>query len=114
MLTQFEHFAVTEMMGSADSPPRANGTLCFGSDWERTSFGIALALAKEGYFEWDDFRDELIASIKAWEDANPSDHSSWNYYEQFLTALESAVVKTNLLTASEMREIFDLSNQTSQ
>ncbi|NRQ19141.1 nitrile hydratase accessory protein [Ensifer sesbaniae] len=114
MLTQFEHFAVTEMMGKPDSPPRANGTLCFGSDWERTSFGIALALAKEGYFEWDDFRDELIASIRAWEDDHPSDYSSWNYYEQFLTALESAVVKTNLLTTSELREIFDLGNQASQ
>ncbi|WP_353642923.1 nitrile hydratase accessory protein [Mesorhizobium sp. WSM2239] len=110
MLTQFEHFAVTEMMGSADSPPRANGTLCFGSEWERTSFGLALALAKEGYFEWDDFRDELISSIKRWEEFHPLDRSSWNYYEQFLTALERAVVKTNLLTTQEMREIFHLNN----
>ncbi|ODR92333.1 MULTISPECIES: nitrile hydratase accessory protein [Rhizobiaceae] len=114
MLTQFEHFAVTEMLGQPDSPPRANGTLCFGSDWERTSFGIALALAKEGYFEWDYFRDELIASIKRWEDEHPADYSSWNYYDQFLTALESAVVKTNLLTASELREFFSLGDQVNQ
>lgn len=106
MLTQFEHFAVTEMMGNADSPPRANGTLCFASAWERTSFGIALALAKEGYFEWDQFRDELIASIKAWEEAHPVDRSSWNYYDQFLAALEKAVVKADLLTVSELRELF--------
>ncbi|WP_105373323.1 nitrile hydratase accessory protein [Neorhizobium huautlense] len=111
MLTQFEHFAVAEMLGKPDSPPRANGTLCFGSEWERTSFGIALALAKEGYFEWDDFRDELIASIGKWEGDHPSDHSSWNYYDQFLTALESAVVKTNLLAISEIRELFGVSGQ---
>lgn len=106
MLTQFELFAVTEMMGNSDSPPRANGTLCFSSAWERSSFGIALALAKDGYFEWDEFRDELIASIKAWEDAHPVDRSSWNYYDQFLSALEKAVVKADLLTVSELRELF--------
>lgn len=32
MLTRFEQFAVTEMMGKPDTPPRANGTLCFGSE----------------------------------------------------------------------------------
>lgn len=111
MQTQFEHFAVTEMMGSIESPPRANGALCFGSDWERISFGIALALAKEGHFEWDDFRDELIGSINEWEAANVAAPSSWNYYEVFLTALERAVVKTDLLTAAEMREILDLALQ---
>lgn len=102
MLTQFEHFAVTEMLGDPDSPPRANGTLCFGSDWERSSFGMALALAKEGFFEWDDFRDELIASIREWEEAHPDDHSSWNYYDQFLSALERAVVKCGLVDPAEL------------
>lgn len=103
MLTQFEHFAVNEMMGKADNPPRANGTLCFGSDWERSSFGMALALAKHGYFEWDDFRDELIATIRTWEDAHPDDRSSWNYYDQFLAALEAAVVKAGLVNPAEIR-----------
>ena len=106
MLTQFEHFAVTEMMGNPDNPPRANGTLCFGSEWERSSFGMALALAKNGYFEWDDFRDELIASIKAWEDTHHDDQSSWNYYDQFLTALEKAVVKAGIVDANEITAAF--------
>ncbi|SNB62235.1 nitrile hydratase accessory protein [Arboricoccus pini] len=104
MLTQFEHFAVTEMMGKADTPPRANGTLCFGSEWERCSFGIALSLAKSGYFEWDEFRDELISAIKDWEDAHPIDRSTWNYYDQFLTALEKAVVKAGIISPDEIRE----------
>jgi nitrile hydratase accessory protein len=106
MLTTFEHFAVTEMMGKSDTPPRANGSLCFGHEWERTAFGMALALAKHGYFEWDDFRDELIAEIKAWEDANPIDRSSWNYYERWLAALEKAVVKTGLLDQNEIKAVF--------
>lgn len=106
MLTQFEHFAVTEMMGKSDSPPRANGTLCFGSEWERKSFGMALALAKNGYFEWDDFRDELIASIGNWEADHPVDRSSWNYYDQFLSALEKAVVKAGIVDSEEIMAAF--------
>lgn len=106
MLTQFEHFAVTEMMGKSDSPPRANGTLCFGSEWERKSFGMALALAKNGYFEWDDFRHELIASIGGWEADHPVDRSSWNYYDQFLSALEKAVVKAGIVDSEEIMAAF--------
>ncbi|NEJ95931.1 nitrile hydratase accessory protein [Rhizobium ruizarguesonis] len=102
MLTQFEHFAITEMMGKTDNPPRANGSLCFGSQWERSSFGMALALAKNGIFEWDDFRDELISTIKAWEDAHPVDRSTWNYYDQFLAALEKAVVKAGIIDPEEI------------
>jgi nitrile hydratase accessory protein len=102
MQTRFEHFAVTEMMGNPDTPPRANGSLCFGHDWERTAFGMGLALAKQGHFEWDDFRDELIAEIKAWEDAHPDDRSTWDYYECFLVALENAVVKSGLVEAREI------------
>ncbi|BAF89794.1 putative transmembrane nitrile hydratase [Azorhizobium caulinodans ORS 571] len=106
MLTSFEQFAVTEMMGKTDTPPRANGTLCFSSEWERTAFGVALALARNGYFEWDDFRDELIAEIGAWEPYPPGDRSSWNYYERWLAALERAVVKTALIDPAELSSAF--------
>ncbi len=104
MLTRFEHFAVTEMMGGPDTPPRANGSLCFSHEWERSAFGMALALAKQGYFEWDDFRDALIGEIKTWEEAHPDDRSSWNYYECWLSALERAVLKTGILGAQDLAE----------
>lgn len=106
MLTQFEHFAVTEMMGKTDSPPRANGTLCFGSEWERKSFGMALALAKNGYFEWDSFRDELVTAISVWDEQHPLDRSSWNYYDQFLAALEKAIVKAGIIDPEEIKAAF--------
>ena len=102
MLTQFEHFALTSMMGKEGGPPRANGTLCFASEWERSAFGMALALAKQGYFEWDDFRDELIAAIKGWEDSHSLDDASWDYYEHWLAALERAVVKAGIADPSEL------------
>jgi hypothetical protein len=56
MQTRFEHFAITSMLGQPDAPPRANGGLYFTSPWERQAFGIAVALARDGYFEWEEFR----------------------------------------------------------
>lgn len=102
MLTRFEHHAVTDMLGQPDTPPRANGTLCFGYEWERTAFGVALALAKQGFFEWDDFREELIAEIAKWEATHELDDASWNYYEQFLSALEQAVAKSGVMEPEDL------------
>ena len=104
MLTRFEHFAVTSMMGNADTPPRANGGLCFGEAWERNAFGMALALSRQGHFEWEDFRQELIAAIERWEATHALDDASWNYYDQWLAALEAAVVKSGLGTRREIDE----------
>jgi nitrile hydratase accessory protein len=102
MLTSYEQFAVTSMMGAADTPPRANGGLCFSEEWERTAFGIALALAREGHFEWEDFRQQLIGSIDGWEKSHALDDPSWSYYERWLTALENAVVESGLSTRQEI------------
>jgi Nitrile hydratase beta subunit len=90
MQSRFEHFAVTSMMGASDRPPRADGALQFSREWERTAFGVALALSRDGHFEWEDFRQRLI------------DDPSWNYYDQWLAALESVVVASGLATADEL------------
>ncbi|MEO3414294.1 nitrile hydratase accessory protein [Roseovarius sp. CAU 1744] len=108
MLTRFEHHAVTEMLGQPDTPPRYNGTLCFGHEWERTAFGIALALAKQGVFEWDDFRDELIAEIGNWEASHNLTDASWDYYERFLSALEKAATKSGAIDSEELASLNNL------
>lgn len=102
MLTRFEHFAVTSMMGAQDSPPRANASLCFGEEWERTAFGMALALARQGHFEWEEFRQELIAAIETWEATHDRDDPSWNYYEQWMIALETTIIKSGLGARDEI------------
>ena len=102
MLTRFEHFAINSMMGDPDNPPRANGALCFSEEWERSAFGMALALSRQGHFEWEDFRQELISAIEQWETTHELDDPSWNYYEQFLTALEATIVKSGLGTLDEI------------
>lgn len=102
MLTNYEQFAVTSMMGAADTPPRANGGLCFSEEWERQAFGVALALAKQGHFEWEEFRQELITSIGAWETSHDLSDQSWSYYERWLGALEVAVINSGLSTREEI------------
>ena len=104
MLTRFEHFAVTDLMGGETRPPRHNGDLCFAEAWERSAFGIALALAKAGVFEWEDFRQNLIASIAAWESRHPVDDPSWRYYDRWLEALEATVVASGSIGLEEMRD----------
>jgi nitrile hydratase accessory protein len=96
MQTTFEHFALGSMLGQTDMPPKDNGTLCFASPWERQAFGMALALAKQGVFEWDDFRIEMISTIAAWEASHDLNDPDWNYYDIWLTVLERMVEKANL------------------
>jgi nitrile hydratase accessory protein len=102
MQPKFEHFAVTSMMGSPDRPPRENGALSFAQAWERSAFAVALALAREGHFEWEDFRQQLIASIGDWEGRHALDDPSWSYYEQWLNALEAVVVAAGLASHEEI------------
>lgn len=102
MLMHFEQFAVTSMLGTEDRPPRANGALCFGDDWERTAFGVALALSRGGHFEWEDFRQHLIAAITRWENSHALDDSSWSYYDCWLAALEAVVIEAGLSTDAEI------------
>jgi nitrile hydratase accessory protein len=105
MQTNFEQFALTSMLGQQDSPPRLEGKLCFGQDWERQAFGVALALSRSGLFDWEDFRQELIAAIREWEEAHDLNDSSWDYYERWLTALERIIVQKELLKPEELASL---------
>jgi nitrile hydratase accessory protein len=102
MQTRFEQFAVTSMLGSGDSPPRQNGKLCFSQTWERQAFGVALALSRSGHFDWEDFRQKLIASIGEWEGSHDLEDPSWSYYDCWLTALENLLVQEGVVTAEDL------------
>ena len=104
MQLRFEHFAATSMMGSEESPPRNNGELKFERDWEGSAFGIALALAKKGHYEWEDFRQELIASIAEWEAEHDRNHPSWDYYQRWLIALERIAIESELIDEKELEQ----------
>ena len=93
MQTRFEHFAIGSMMGQPDTPPRGNGKLCFAHPWERNAFAIAVAMAGEGHFEWEEFRQELMAEIGVWEKGHALDDPDWDYYERWLAVLERLVAR---------------------
>ena len=103
MFTRFEHFAATSMMGSKDeAPPREDGHLHFDRDWEKLVFGVAIALSKEGHYEWDEFREALMSNILAWEQSHELDDKSWDYYQCWLAALEQVIEKSGILKPGEL------------
>ena len=101
MQLKFEHFAATSLLGSEESPPRNNGELKFDRDWEGLAFGMALALAKKGHYEWEDFRQELIAAIEEWESEHERDDPSWDYYQRWTIALERLAIESELIDPEE-------------
>ena len=102
MQLRFEHFAATSLLGSGESPPRNNGELKFDRDWEGLAFGMALALAKKGHYEWEDFRQELIAAIEEWESEHERDDPSWDYYQRWTIALERLAIESELIDPEEL------------
>lgn len=108
MFTRFEHFAATSMMGSQDeAPPREDGHLHFDRDWEKLVFGVAIALSKDGHYEWEEFRQALMSNILAWEQSHDLDDTSWDYYQCWLAALEQVVENSGILKQGELESRFN-------
>ncbi len=104
MFTRFEEYAATQMLGQPDSPPRSDGKLFFNEEWERTVFGMALALSKQGHFEWDDFRNNLMNSIAAWEHRACDGNIRWDYYERYTLALIAMLEQCGILKPGELEQ----------
>ncbi len=102
MQLKFEHYAATSMLGEKDSPPRRNGRMLFDRFWERQAFGIAIALSKKGLYDWEEFRQGLIASIGEWEGKHATDDPSWDYYERWMIALERIAVEAGVVAPDEL------------
>jgi nitrile hydratase accessory protein len=80
------------------APPRANGELVFEEPWESRAFGVAVALSERDAFEWERFRQELIAEIGAWHG------DEWSYYERWLTALQHVLLADGFLDEAEIEQ----------
>ena len=82
--------AIAEMQGPT-SLPRRSGELVFHDPWERKVFAMAVFLCEQGLFQWDEFRDHLIAEIAAAEhvvDPHAPTSPPPSYYESWLAAFE--------------------------
>ena len=76
------------------SPPRDNGELVFAAPWEQRAFGLAMALCRSGEFEWESFRQRLIARI-AEDEARP-------YWQSWAEALEDVLAQADALAPAEL------------
>jgi nitrile hydratase accessory protein len=90
-----------ETIGLIDGPgalPRKNGELVFEAPWEGRAFGMAVALSDGHVYDWEDFRQRLIAEI-ATADASGSEST---YYERWTAALESLLTARGLISSAEL------------
>jgi nitrile hydratase accessory protein len=105
MFTTFEEFAANQMLGQPDSPPRSSGKLYFSEDWQRSVFGMAVALSKAGHFEWEAFRQRLIESIAAWERDACGGETTWDYYDRYALALIAVLEEYGVIEAGELDQL---------
>lgn len=94
-MTQPGRESVLEWDGPV-APPRRNGELVFDVLWESRVFGMTMTLYEQGAFQWDEFRDRLIAAIAAWERAHHPDDAGFHYWSCWLDAFEELVTAKGL------------------
>jgi nitrile hydratase subunit beta len=104
MQVKFEQFAAASMLVDPNAPPRSNGELLFARPWEGRAFGMAIALSKKGHYEWEDFRQSLIAAIAEWEATHCKDDPDWDYYQRWLLALERLTLDAHLISEEELEQ----------
>jgi nitrile hydratase accessory protein len=90
---------VAAMQGAAGMP-RKNGELVFAEPWQGRVFGMAVALHEDGRYEWEEFRQALIAQIAAAEARG----GPFVYYEIWLATFEELLAKNGLVTPEELDE----------
>ena len=90
---------VTDLVREVEGIPRRNGELVFEEPWHTRAFGMAVALASERVVEWEEFRSSLIERIGDWE---RSPAGEWSYYERWLDALQTVLVKRGIIDEAEL------------
>jgi nitrile hydratase accessory protein len=100
---------VADMPGTT-ALPRRNGELVFHEPWESRAFGLAVTASEAGAYEWEEFRQGLIAEIGAWEAEHGRDHDEggdWRYYERWLASFERLLAEKGLVSADELGRRMD-------
>ena len=92
-MTQDLDDQIAYMPGEA-ALPRANGELVFEEPWEGRAF-VVVAMHQRDLYEWDEFRDRLIAEV---EKVNADS----SYYRQWLESMERLVIDKGLITKEEL------------
>ena len=82
------------------APPRSNGELVFAAPWESRAFGLAMALHDGGLFEWESFRQQLIAAVARAEAAG----GEFSYYRCWLEALQTLLDREGLVDLAAVED----------
>ena len=107
MYTKYEEYALSIISGGESNPPKINGKLNFKDDWSQTAFALAINLSKKGFFEMEEFRQEMIKTIKEWENNHSLDDNSWNYYEIWVSVLEKLIYEKVKSKSSKLCELIE-------
>jgi nitrile hydratase accessory protein len=91
---------VVAAMDGSTALPRKNGELVFDEPWQGRAFGMAVALHERGCYEWEEFRQALIAQIAAAEARG----GPFVYYEIWLAAFEELLAEKGLVALDEIEE----------
>lgn len=89
---------VDQLCGDRSALPKNQERLVFDEPWQGRAFGLALALAEQGSYQWDEFRTSLIANIGAWDKSHSPDDPDWHYYAHWLASLEKLAMDKALIT----------------
>jgi nitrile hydratase accessory protein len=87
-----------EDLGDDLAVPRKNGELVFEAPWEGRVFGMAVTLSDHQVYDWNAFRDRLVAEIAAAEEHGDTS----GYYERWLASFERLLLDTGVITAAEL------------
>jgi len=104
-MTRYTNPRIAEMSGVA-ALPRKSGDLVFHDPWERRVFALAVALCEQGLYQWDEFRDRLMAEIAAADQAGDSDADHPprpNYYESWLAAFERLLLEKGICSPEQIK-----------
>ena len=91
------------------SPPMANGEVVFEAPWQSRIFGMARVLCEQGQFEWDEFRQCLIARIESWEKScvdkqDAGTETNYQYFDHFFFALTDLISQKGICSTEELRQ----------
>lgn len=75
----------------------------FDSPAQARAFGLVVALSREGAFEWNAFRDELIDRI-AGDDGSLETETEQSYYDHWLEAIERLLDENGYVSPAELEE----------
>jgi len=101
-----QHFVAGRIQSSLNSSLRDedadDDALSQQDDWRQRAIGVALALSRDGHFEWEDFRQALLMHLGTHSSAG---EASWDFCQRWLLALESVVGTAGLVDAGSLAEL---------